>query len=96
MFTKLVTFFHPSHAFSFLVAFRWAALVPGLLAIGIATQPEQLLSTTLVFGVALLASLFVSLANRHLNQLVLDHPALLGIDLLFGAAPDGRHCGASQ
>ncbi len=86
MFAKLVTFFHPGRVFSFLVAFRWAALVPGLLAIGIAVQPEQLLSPRLIFGVALLANLVISLANRQLNQLVLDHPAFLGIDLLFSAA----------
>lgn len=86
MFAKLVTFFHPGRVFSFLVAFRWAALVPGLLAIGIAVQSEQLLSPRLIFGVALLANLLISLANRQLNQLVLDHPAFLGIDLLFSAA----------
>ena len=86
MFAKLVTFFHPSRAFSFLVAFRWAALLPGLLILNIANEPRQLLSPILVFGIALLANLFISLANRQLNRLVLDHPAFLTIDLLFCAA----------
>jgi len=86
MFAKLVTFFHPSRAFSILVAFRWAALLPGLLTLNIANEPRQLLSPILVFGIALLANLFISLANRQLNRLVLDHPTFIGIDLLFCAA----------
>ncbi|HEX9386979.1 MAG TPA: sensor histidine kinase [Anaerolineales bacterium] len=86
MFAKLVTFFHPSRVFSFLVAFRWAALLPGLLTLNIANEPRQLLPPILVFGIALLANLFISLANRQLNRLVLDRPAFITIDLLFCAA----------
>ena len=86
MFAKLVTFFHPGRVFSFLVAFRWAALIPGLLSLSIANQPKQLLSPLLVFGIALVANLFISLVNRQLNRLVLDHPAFIGVDLLFCAA----------
>lgn len=86
MVAKLVTFFHPSRVFSSLVAFRWAALLPGLLTLIIANDPRQVLSPTLVFGIALLANLFISLANRQLNRLVLDHPAFISIDLLFCAA----------
>lgn len=85
MFAKLVTFFHPGRVFSFLVAFRWAALIPGLLSLSIADQPRQLLSPLLVFGIALVANLFISVVNRQLNQLVLDHPALIGVDLMFCA-----------
>src|SRR6266487_1264452 len=85
MFAKLVTFFHVSRIFTFLLAFRWAALIPGLLTLGIANQSGQLLSPILVFSVALIANLFISLANRQLNQLVIDHPAFIGIDLLFSA-----------
>lgn len=85
MHTKLVTFFHPSRVFSFLVAFRWAALIPGLLTLGIANQPGQMLPPILVLGIALLANLFISLANRSLNQLVTNNPILISIDLLFSA-----------
>jgi signal transduction histidine kinase len=85
MVAKLVTFFHPSRMFTFLVAFRWAALIPGLLTVGIANQSGQFLSPILIFGVALVANLFISLSNRSLNQLVIEHPAFLGIDLLFCA-----------
>ena len=86
MVAKLVTFFHPSRVFSFLVAYRWAALLPGLLTLNIANDPRQVLSPILVFGIALLANLLISLTNRQLNRLVLDHPAFIGIDLLFCAA----------
>jgi len=85
MFTRLVTFIHPNRVFSFLVAFRWASLVPALLTLSIENQPHQLLPSTLVLGIALLANLMVSLANRQLNQLVIDHPILISIDLLFSA-----------
>jgi len=85
MFAKLVTFFHPNRVFSFLVAFRWAALLPGLLTLGIANQPGQLLPPVLVFGITLLANLFISLINRSLNQLVTNNPILISTDLLFSA-----------
>jgi signal transduction histidine kinase len=85
MFAKLVTFFHPDRVFSFLVAFRWASLIPALLMLSAENQPEQLPPSVLVFGIALLVNLFISLANRQLNQLVIDHPALISIDLIFSA-----------
>src|SRR6266498_2160380 len=86
MFAKLVTFFHVSRIFTSLLAFRWAALIPGLMALGIGNQPKQLLSSILIFSCALVANIFISLANRQLNQLVINHPAFIGIDLLFSAA----------
>lgn len=86
MFAKLVTFFHASRMFSFLVMFRWAALIPGLLTLIIANPPKQLLNPLLAFGIAFSANLFISLSNRPLNRLVLDHPLLLSIDLFFSAA----------
>jgi len=85
MFTKLVTFIHPNRVLSFLVVFRWASLIPVLLTLSAGNQPHQLLPPVLVFGVALLANLFISLANRQLNQLVIDHPALISVDLVFSA-----------
>lgn len=85
MIAKLAALPRSSRVFSFLVAFRWAALIPGLLTLVIANPPKQLLNPILVFGIALLANLFISLTNRSLNQLVLDHPSLISIDLLFSA-----------
>jgi len=85
MFTKLVTFIRPDRVFPFLVAFRWASLIPALLLLSVRNQPEQILHPILVFGIALLANLFISVASHQLNQLVIDHPALLAIDLIFSA-----------
>jgi signal transduction histidine kinase len=85
MFAKLVTFFHPGRVFAFLVFFRWAALIPGLLTLGPGNQPRSLLPAFWILGVAFLANLFISLANRWLNQLVIDHPVFIGVDLLFSA-----------
>jgi signal transduction histidine kinase len=86
MLAKLVTFFHPSRVFSFLVAFRWASLLPGILAVGLADQPGQLPSPIGVLGIAILANLFITLTNRRLNQLAIEHPALISVDLIFSAA----------
>jgi signal transduction histidine kinase len=86
MIAKLAALPRSSRVFSFLVAFRWAALIPGLLTLVIVTPPRQLLNPIWVFGIALFVNLFISLANRSLNQLVLDHPLLISIDLFFSAA----------
>jgi signal transduction histidine kinase len=85
MLAKLVTFFHPGRVFSFLVAFRWAALLPALIALSVRNQPGQLQSSALVFGIAFLVNLFISLANRQLNQRVIEHPTLISVDLLYSA-----------
>jgi len=71
--------------FIFLVIFRWASLLPALLILSIGNQPRQLLSPSWVFGIAFFANLFVSLTNRQLNRQVIEHPALISIDLLFSA-----------
>jgi signal transduction histidine kinase len=85
MLEKLVAFFHPSRVFSFLVAYRWASLLPTLLTLSLERQPDQFLSPVFVFAVAFLANLVILLTNRQLNKLVAEHAALLGIDLLFSA-----------
>ena len=85
MLEKLVAFFHPSRIFSFLVAYRWASLLPTLLTLNLERQPGQFLSPLLVFAIAFLVNLVIFLTNRQLNKLVADHPALLGLDLLFSA-----------
>jgi len=85
MLARLVTFFHPNRVFSFLVAFRWASLIPALLTLSVEKQSRPLLPSILVLGIALLANLFISLTSRQLNQLVIAHPALISIDLIFSA-----------
>lgn len=78
--------FRSSQIFVFLVVYRWASLIPALLALRFESQPKQLLLPIWVFSIALLTNLFISIANRQLNQRVLQYPALFGIDLLFCAA----------
>jgi len=85
MFTKLVTFIRPNRVFSVLVAFRWASLTPALLTLNVKNRPEQILPPVLVFSIALLANIFISLANRQLNRLVVNHPTLISVDLMFSA-----------
>jgi len=86
MFAKLVTFFRPNQVFPVLVAFRWASLLPALLTLNAGGQSEQLLSPMFVFGIAFLVNLVISLTNHRLNKLVIDHPLLLSIDLIFAAS----------
>lgn len=85
MFKRLAAFFHPGRSFIFLIAYRWAALIPGLLTLGIADASRYLLSPILILGATLLVNLFISLFNRRLNQLVINHPVFLIVDVLFGA-----------
>ena len=85
MFAKLVTFFHPSRVFPFLVAYRWAALFPALIALNYGNE-QAIVSAWIVFGVAILANAVISLFNRRLNQIVIDHPFVMGVDLLFSAS----------
>ena len=85
MLAKLVTFFHPTRVFPFLVAYRWAALLPALLTLNYGNE-QVILSPWMVFGVAILANAIISLFNRRLNQLVMDHPFVMGVDLLFSAS----------
>jgi signal transduction histidine kinase len=50
-----------------------------------AGQPGQFISPFLVFGIAFVINLVISLTNRPLNKLVIDHPFFLSIDLIFTA-----------
>jgi len=86
MIAKLVTFFHIRRAFSFLAAYRWASLLPAILMLNLETPHEQLVSPIIVLTIAFLANLLIFLANRQLNKLVVEQPALLGIDLVFSAS----------
>jgi signal transduction histidine kinase len=77
--------FRTNQVFAFLVIFRWASLLPALVTIRFESQPRQVFSPIVVFAIALLANLFISLANRQLNLRVVEQPLFLGLDLLFGA-----------
>ncbi len=94
MYAKLVTFFHPGRVFPFLVAFRWASLIPALLVLNQERQQASILPPVLLL-VAILANIVISVFNRPLNRFVVDHPFGLGLDLLFSAgmlaASGGSH-----
>ncbi len=88
MFAKLEAIFHPNRIFSFLVAYRWAALIPALWMLiesGGKPQPQQWFQPAAVYVIALGVNFFITLFNHRLNQLVLEHPLLLGVDLIFCA-----------
>jgi len=87
MLSKLESLFHSSRVFSFLVAFRWASLIPALLLL---LQRKELVVPPLLpplwtFLITLLANAIISLFNRSLNRLVVERPLFMGIDLLFCA-----------
>ena len=86
MYQKLLSVFQTNRVFAFLVIFRWASLLPAILTVNFGDQPAgQLLQPVMVLGIALLANLVISLTNRQLNKLVFEHPAFLGVDLIFSA-----------
>ncbi|MGE5248845.1 MAG: GAF domain-containing sensor histidine kinase [Bacteroidota bacterium] len=75
--------------FSFLLAYRWAALLPALWLLvqaggmpGASPGP----SPALLFGMVAAINLLITLTNRVLNRWVIRFPLLLGLDLLFSAA----------
>lgn len=77
-----MTFFHSSRVFSFLVVFRWAALLPAVLTWS-DHKGQSLVAPLALLLLAVLANTMISLFNRELNQFVLRYPAALGVDLLF-------------
>jgi signal transduction histidine kinase len=84
MYKKVQLIFRDSPVFTFLVIFRWASLIPALLSLSseasqAAFYPEAVLIT------ATLANALISTFNRRLNQLVINYPLALGIDLVFSA-----------
>lgn len=83
---KLQSIFQSNRVFAFLVIFRWASLSPAVLTIITEHRSSALFSPVLVISIAFLVNLVISLTNRQLNRLVIDHPALLSIDLLFTAS----------
>jgi signal transduction histidine kinase len=87
MLSKIEAFFHSNRIFPFLVAFRWAALIPALLLLFQGGQKDifQPVQPLWTFSIALLANAIISLFNRFLNRLVIERPLVMGVDLLFCA-----------
>lgn len=87
MFTRLVTFFHPSRIFPVLVAYRWASLLPALFLITDISDPNypKFISPLSALAIAILANLIITIFNRPLNKIVIEYPFVIGFDLLFCA-----------
>jgi len=90
MMKKIEQLFSENRIFVFLVIFRWASLIPALIALALGiSQPVW------VFGMAIAMNLYISFLNRSLNKLVMEYPLLMGVDLLFTAfvlaASGGSH-----
>jgi signal transduction histidine kinase len=81
---KIQSIFKDNQIFTFLVIFRWASLIPALLSLK-SDGRQDMFSPLVVLLIATLANLIISVFNRRLNQLVMNHPAALGVDLFFSA-----------
>lgn len=84
MFSKLVTFFRDSQVFPFLVVFRWASLIPAAVTLNY-HEGQGIFPPLTVLMLAVLANAVISVIDRQLNQLVMDHLLALGVDLFFCA-----------
>ncbi len=87
MLSKIEMLFRSDRIFPFLVAFRWASLVPALLLLSQGGQMglSPLIPPLWTFSIALLVNVVISLFNRPLNRLVMERPLFIGVDLLFCA-----------
>ncbi|RJP53040.1 MAG: sensor histidine kinase [Anaerolineaceae bacterium] len=83
MIKSLESVFRANRIFLFLVFYRWASVLPVLFVWNQASLYR--LSPWWVIAIVLLANSIVSLFNRPLNKLVIEHPAILGADILFSA-----------
>ncbi len=85
MFRSVETLFRTNRVFVFLLLYRWLSLLPAIFALSVEASPATRLSTAWSLAIALLVNLIISIFNRPLNKLVINHPSLLGIDLFFCA-----------
>ena len=88
MLTKFERLFHSGRIFPFLVAFRWASLIPVLpiLLKGNGIESSPFISPLWIFLIVILANTVISIFNRPLNRLVTERPLVMGIDLFFCAS----------
>jgi signal transduction histidine kinase len=91
---KLLSVVRENQIFTFLVIFRWASLIPALLSLD-SEGRQGVASALAVLLTAVVVNLIISVFNHRLNRLVMDHPSVLGVDLLFSALllslSDGIH-----
>lgn len=84
MLKNIRSVFHTNRIFLFLVIFRWASLFPVLMTLN-QNSAQPVLSSLTVLIVTVTVNTIVSTFNKSLNQLVIDRPYAMGIDLLFSA-----------
>lgn len=75
--------FHSNRFFLFLISYRWLSIIPALFVLR--SDNDALLPPLITFAIALSANLIVSIFNRRLNQLVVNYPIFLGVDIFFSA-----------
>ena len=85
MFRSLETLFRAKRVFLFLLLYRWLSLLPAIFTLSVEASPATRLSAAWSLAIAFLVNLAITIFNRRLNELVNNHPILLGIDLLFSA-----------
>lgn len=94
MLKNIRSIFHTNRIFLFLVIFRWASLIPALLTLD-QNNNQSVLSPLVVLIIVVFVNAVVSIFNRDLNQLVVDHPYAMSLDLLFSvlilAVSGGSH-----
>ncbi len=84
MFKNIGSVFHTNRIFLFLVIFRWASLIPALLTLN-QNNNQSVLSPLVVLIIVTFVNAVISIFNLRLNHLVVDHPYVMSIDLLFSA-----------
>jgi signal transduction histidine kinase len=80
--------FSSGRVFSFLLAYRWAALAPALwllLQTGSGSGAAGTLPAALLFGLVVLVNSILTWASGPLNRWVVRFPLLLAVDLVFSA-----------
>ena len=84
MLKNIKSVFRTNRVFTFLIIFRWASLIPAALTLN-RVSAQNVLPPFTVLSITVLINIIISIFNRRLNQVVVDHPAAMSIDLLFSA-----------
>lgn len=84
MLKSIESVFNTNRIFLFLVIFRWASLSPALLTLKL-NNGQNLLPPFIVLTVAVSVNIIITIFNQRLNQLVMDRPFTMSIDMLFSA-----------
>lgn len=77
---------HHRRVFLFLVAYRWASLLPALWLLRSGERSLAMsIAPGLVLAIAAGVTLLITAFHRALNRLLTERPYLLGVDMLFAA-----------